>query len=84
MKGLSKIPVDIASRIRAEGIKLNLQADLALGVLGQIRKRNGKFFISIQSFDYFYRRRMTMAQLLGIYTLFKDKISDIPIRIFDK
>lgn len=84
MEILNKIPVDIASKIRAEGIKLNLQADLPIGVLGEIKKRNGDFFILLQSFDHFYRRRMTMAQLLGIYTLFKDKIGNQPIRIFDK
>ena len=73
---VSSIPVNIEGMIRAFDIDLDKNANLKEGVLGEIRKIDSKYKISIQKTDHYYRKRFTMAHELGHYLFHRDKIGD--------
>lgn len=59
-------PVNIEAIIRSLGIDLDKKAPLADGISGQIeRLPDGRYRISANRKDHYYRRRFTMAHELG-------------------
>ena len=71
------IPINVEGLIRFHGADLDKNADLPEGVLGQIEKKaDGKYKISIQKNDHYFRKRFTMAHELGHFLLHKDKIGE--------
>lgn len=71
------IPINVEGLIRFHGVELDKNADLPAEVLGQIEKKaDGKYKISIQKNDHYFRKRFTMAHELGHFLLHKDKIGE--------
>ncbi|WP_084640185.1 ImmA/IrrE family metallo-endopeptidase [Kaistia adipata] len=70
-------PVNIEAIIRGMGIELDKKADLDEEIAGQLAKLpDGKFKISINKSDTYYRQRFTMAHELGHYLLHAHLIGD--------
>lgn len=70
-------PVNIEAIIRAMGIELDKKAELDDEIAGQLAKLpEGKFKISINKADTYYRQRFTMAHELGHYLLHAHLIGD--------
>lgn len=74
---LQKAPVDIEGLIRELGIELDKKADLDEGIAGQIeRLEDGRYKISVNKKDHYYRQRFTMAHELGHYFFHRSLIGD--------
>jgi Zn-dependent peptidase ImmA (M78 family) len=74
---LNSVPVNIENIIRQYGIELDKNANLENGILGEIRKtENGKYKISIQKKDHYFRKRFTMAHELAHFLLHRDKMGN--------
>lgn len=70
-------PVNIEGIIRSMGIELDKRADLAPEISGQLeRLPNGKYKISVNKADHYYRQRFTMAHELGHYVFHLHLIGD--------
>lgn len=70
-------PVNIEGLIRELGIELDKKADLDEDIAGQIeRLENGKYKISVNKDDHYYRQRFTMAHELGHYFFHRSLIGD--------
>jgi predicted transcriptional regulator len=70
-------PVNIEAVIRSMGIELDKKANLAADISGQIeRLGEGKYKISANRADNYFRQRFTMAHELGHYLLHRDLIGD--------
>src|SRR5690349_7343535 len=69
------IPINIEGLIRDLGLELIKAADLPLGVSGRITLLpSGRYEISANRSEHYYRRRFTMAHELGHYVLHRDLI----------
>lgn len=74
---LSSAPVNVEALIRLFNIELDKNANLAEGILGEIRKKeDGRYKISVKSNDHYFRQRFTMAHELGHFLLHSDKIGE--------
>lgn len=74
---LHEAPVNIEGLIRELGIELDKKADLDESIAGQIeRLKNGKYKISVNKDDHYYRQRFTMAHELGHYFFHRSLIGD--------
>lgn len=70
-------PVNIEAIIRSLGIDLDKKADLHPEIAGQLaRLPDGKFKISVNRKDTYYRQRFTMAHELGHYLMHAHLIGD--------
>ncbi len=70
-------PVNIEAVIRGLGIELDKKARLAAEISGQIEKCNdGRFKVSVNAADTYFRQRFTMAHELGHFLLHRDLIGD--------
>ncbi|MDR7220932.1 ImmA/IrrE family metallo-endopeptidase [Aminobacter aminovorans] len=71
----SDAPVNIEGLIEAFGVRLERKAELSPQIAGQIeRTEDGKFEISVNKEDHYYRRRFTMAHELAHYLLHRSLI----------
>lgn len=70
-------PVNIEAIIRGMGIELDKRAELDTEIAGQlVKSEDGKFKISVNKADTYYRQRFTMAHELGHYLLHAHLIGD--------
>jgi Zn-dependent peptidase ImmA (M78 family) len=70
-------PVNIEAIIRGLGIELDKRAELDTEIAGQlVRSDDGKFKISVNKSDTYYRQRFTMAHELGHYLMHAHLIGD--------
>jgi len=70
-------PVNIEGIISALGIQLDKKANLDSEISGQIeRLDDGKFKISVNKNDHYYRQRFTMAHELGHFLIHAHLLSD--------
>lgn len=70
-------PVNIEGIIRAMGVELDRKAPLDKEISGQLeRLPNGKFKISVNKNDGYFRQRFTMAHELGHFLLHAHLIGD--------
>lgn len=71
----SSAPVNVEGLIRAFGIDLVKNAELDAEISGEIANLgDGKYRISVNKSDHYYRQRFTMAHELGHFLLHKDLI----------
>lgn len=69
------LPVNVEALIRELGLELDKEAELPPDILGQIQLLpNGKYKISANKNDHYFRRRFTIAHELGHFLLHKDLI----------
>ncbi len=74
---LKKPPVNIEALIQLFNIELDKNAALSPGISGEIRKlENGRYKISVNKNDHYFRQRFTMAHELGHFLFHLDKIGD--------
>jgi len=74
---LSERPVNIEAVIRALGIELDKKANLNSAIAGQIQKlSDGKYKISVNKAEHYFRQRFTMAHELGHYIFHRPLIGD--------
>lgn len=73
---LSSAPVKVEELIRIFNIELEKNAELHKNILGEIRKLDGHYKISIQKNDHYFRKRFTMAHELAHFFLHRDKIGE--------
>lgn len=74
---MSSAPVNIEEMIRLFNIELDKKANLDDNILGEIRKLpDGRYKISINKNDHYYRKRFTMAHELGHFLLHGGLIGD--------
>ncbi|WP_303675111.1 ImmA/IrrE family metallo-endopeptidase [Vampirovibrio chlorellavorus] len=67
-KFISECPVNIEALIRELGLELDPKAKLDEAIAGQIQKlEDGRYKISVNKDDHYFRRRFTMAHELGHY-----------------
>ncbi|MDX2085494.1 MAG: ImmA/IrrE family metallo-endopeptidase [Candidatus Melainabacteria bacterium] len=66
------VPVQIEYLIRDLGIELNKKAELDPDIAGQIELENGRYKISINRNDHYFRQRFTMAHELGHYIFHRE------------
>ena len=70
-------PISIESLIRELDIVLDKKADLADNIAGQIEKLpDGRYRISVNRKDHYFRQRFTMAHELGHFIYHRDLIGD--------
>ena len=70
-------PVSIEALVRLFGIELDKKAILPEGISGQIEKLdNGKYKISCNKGDHYFRQRFTMAHELSHFLLHKEKVGN--------
>lgn len=70
-------PVNLEELIRSLGIELDKKAKLDEGIAGKIeRLESGRFKISINKNDHYFRQRFTMAHELGHFLLHEDLMGD--------
>lgn len=70
-------PVNIEALIRAAGLELDKKAELEEGIAGEIaRLDDGRYRISANKEDHYYRQRFTLAHELGHYVFHRDLIGD--------
>lgn len=68
-------PVNVEGLIESFGVELTRKADLNPDIAGQIEcVEPGRFRISANAADHYYRRRFTMAHELGHFLLHRDLI----------
>lgn len=69
------VPVNLESLIRELGIELDKKADLPADIAGQIELLpDGRYKISVNKADHYFRQRFTMAHELGHFVFHKDLI----------
>ncbi len=74
---LASAPVNVEGIIRLFNIELDRNADLHDAILGEIRKKeDGRYKISVQKKDHYYRKRFTMAHELGHFLLHGNLIGE--------
>jgi len=73
---LSTPPVNIEALIKLFNIELDKNAELPDKILGEIRKVDGNYKISVRKNDHYYRKRFTMAHELAHFLLHENKIGD--------
>lgn len=73
----SNRPINIEGLIRELGVELDKKATLDANIAGQIeRLSSGKYKISTNKNDHYYRQRFTMAHELGHFLLHQNLIGD--------
>ncbi|MPZ39896.1 MAG: ImmA/IrrE family metallo-endopeptidase [Rhizobiales bacterium] len=70
-------PVNVEAIIRGLGIELNKKAELDAGIAGEIaRLDSGKYRISANKDDHYFRQRFTLAHELAHFVFHRDLIGD--------
>ncbi|RWI11520.1 ImmA/IrrE family metallo-endopeptidase [Mesorhizobium sp.] len=72
----SEAPVNIEGMVEALGVELERKAELHPEIAGQIERLDGKFRISINKNDHYFRRRFTTAHELAHFLLHRNLIGD--------